>query len=119
MLLVYMPAMAGVGFSSHFCEGKYKSTDVFSFSKQSCCCGETEKDDCCSDQIKVVKLEKDQLGQSNRVSVKQLSQISALAPLVYSLIFAPLVATYSKADSFYLPPLLVKKTPILFCTFLI
>lgn len=111
--------MAGVGFSSHFCGGEYRSTEVFSFSKQACCCGDAEEDGCCSDQIKIVKLEKDQLGNSNRVEVKQLSQIGIVSRELYNAI-SPLNSNFVvRINQFYSPPLILKNLPILYCTYLI
>jgi hypothetical protein len=114
-----MPAIAGVGFSSHFCDGEHRSTNVFSFSKQACCCADSAKDDCCSDQIKIVKLEKDQIGESSRISVKQLSQISELSTTFCFSVFAPFAKPISGTELYYSPPLLHKNFSVIHCTFLI
>ena len=111
--------MSGVGFSSHFCGGEFKSTEIFSFSKQACCCGDAEEAGCCSDQIKIVKLEKDQLGNSSRVEVKQLSQIGLLPFVSFNVISLISFDFYVRINQFYSPPLISKKIPILFCTYLI
>lgn len=73
ILLVYVPAIAGVGFSTHYCAGEARETKVFSVSKQSCCCGEAEAESngCCSDKITVIKLDKDQQG-SQQISIQPL-----------------------------------------------
>jgi hypothetical protein len=69
---MYLPAAAGVGFSSHYCFGKLKETKVFSVEKQHCCCDteEEEENDCCRNEIKVVKLDKDQLTSGQNSSLK-------------------------------------------------
>jgi hypothetical protein len=119
VLFVYLPAIAGVGFSDHFCEGTLTNTEVFSFSKQSCCTEDPEEDDCCSDQVHIVKLEKDQLGSDSRVDVKQLAQNIALP----SAVIVPQLFVgsfhFGKKFAFYSPPLLSRDISVLHCTYLI
>ena len=79
-----MPAMAGVGFSTHFCSGELKNIKVFSFAKQSCCSDDPEEDGCCKTEIKIVKLEKDQLNSSNKIVLKQVIQ-----PVTFQSFIAP------------------------------
>lgn len=111
--------MAGVGFSSHFCEGEFKYTKIFSFSKHSCCTEEPEEDGCCSDQIKIIKLEKEQLISSNKDLPKQLSQTIFLSVFIYNPVFICGTNNPIKINQDYSPPLLAKKIPILYCSFLI
>jgi len=111
--------MAGVGISTHFCAGKVKSTRIFSFSDKSCCSQKKEKNGCCSHQVKLVKLEKEQLSSSSRLSVKSSQYFILASTPVVDLskfyISSPLV----RIDKCYSPPLSYKKRPVLYCTYLI
>lgn len=111
--------MAGVGFSTHFCDGKVKDTEVFSFSKQSCCCGEFEEEGCCKDEIKIVKLEKDHLVNSHRNLSNQFSSSQFIPVSVFIFNFFESNSTLASIGENYSPPILRKKITILFCTFLI
>lgn len=77
-LLIYIPAIAGVGFSTHYCFGEARETRVFSTAKQSCCCAETtgqespDEHGCCSDDIKLVKLDNDHQSSNLRLTIKPL-----------------------------------------------
>ena len=85
-LFIYLPAIIGVGFSSHYCFGEHKETKAFSFSKQDCCCGEAEKEknNCCGDEIEIVKLKDNQFSGTQPILPKASETI-----LVYSFIFSP------------------------------
>lgn len=119
IMLVYLPAIAGVGFSTHFCAGKVKSTTVFSFSNHSCCSDKEEQNGCCSNQLKIVKLEKDQLSSSFRFPVKQLSQLVFIPSSVVDLPEFKACSLKARTDQFYSPPLFPQDFSVLYCTYLI
>lgn len=118
---MYLPAVAGVGFSSHYCMGELKDTKVFTVEKQECCDEETEEENgCCSDDITIIKLDNDQISAENRQPVKP--QVTEL--FILSEIFSAATATTAASEENILlldcpspqpPPNLT----ILYCNFLI
>lgn len=108
-LLVYLPAVIGVGFSAHYCGGELQEVKVFSTAKISCCDEETEaQNGCCDDDIKLVKLE-----ESHNPAVKTPTPQPSLALVqhfVYNIVLAPVQATKTVAIK-ESPPLL--KIPII------
>ena len=108
-LLVYLPAVIGVGFSAHYCGGELQEVKVFSTAKISCCDEETEaQNGCCDDEIKLVKLE-----ESHNLAAKTPTPQPSLAlvqQFIYTLVLAPVqqVKTVQIKES---PPLL--KIPII------
>ncbi|HLP11947.1 MAG TPA: hypothetical protein VK177_08460 [Flavobacteriales bacterium] len=119
ILFIYLPAVAGVGFSTHYCGGEANQTKVFSFSKESCCSEDPEEDDCCSDQIKIVKLDNDQWANADKLNVKPSSALAFALPISQN-VWA-VQETYQKAITFSrdYPPLLSKNRPITYCSLLI
>ncbi len=110
LLALYLPAAAGVGFSSHFCFGKLKETKVFSVEKQSCCCDEAEEEEtgCCRNEIKFIKLDKDQITSSSKIQLK--AKVFTLASLINfkGLHKLSLTRVYTPMAKEFSPPLPVR-----------
>lgn len=121
---MYLPAVAGVGFSSHYCWGELKETNIFSVEKQSCCCSDDaeEANGCCSDDITVIKLDKDQLSAENRQPVKPQVTDLFISSEVFSAATATAASTEVKRQGLFpdLPgQLLSLDLNVLYCNFLI
>jgi len=120
VLLVYLPAVAGVGFSTHYLGGEAGDTKIFTTAKQSCCCGpvQEEENNCCSDQIKLVKLDNDQHHSDQRLLINPLSL--ELFTFAQKLVFN---TTYSYTEIKSVqpdpPPLLAVSKRVLHCSFII
>jgi len=119
ILMIYLPAMAGVGFSTHYCGGEANETKVFSFEKESCCSENPAEDACCSDQIKIVKLDKDQLGDASKISVKPSLATSFVSPLLNAEFFLSCNLKGGVSFTHHSPPLPYPNLPILNCSLLI
>ena len=117
MLLVYIPAVAGVGFSTHYCFGEAGETHVFSLSKHPCCCSSAQEneDHCCTDEIKLVKLEDNQQHSQHRIQLKPI-----VFDLFYSIelpfVFTPAVVLDREVKGPEPPPLCASKN-ILYCCY--
>lgn len=120
VLLVYLPAVAGVGFSTHYCGGEAGETKVFSVSKQSCCCapGQEEEDNCCSDQIKLVKLDNDQQHSDQRIVLKPVS-FELFGFTEKMVLGSPVAVSVHPVQQPEPPPLLAVSKRVLYCSFII
>jgi hypothetical protein len=121
LMLIYIPAIAGVGFSTHYCFGEPKETKVFSVSKQSCCCSESDQDQaedqgCCSDDIQVIRLNNDHQSSGLRLAFKPLVLDLFTVPAQTPSIVATHPAQFIPAKGFSFAPLPPDKN-ILFCCY--
>lgn len=119
ILLVYLPAMAGVGFSTHYCYGERGETHAFSVSKHPCCCSpeQEEENNCCSDEIKLVKLQDNQHQSQHRLLLKPLA-LDHLPVLIYTeLPVVEAVVTEKNMGEPEPPPLISTSKNILYCCY--
>jgi hypothetical protein len=59
--LVYLALSVGIAKSTHFCMGRPLPSSVFSFESKKCVCEKSaQPDDCCDDEIEIIKIENDQ-----------------------------------------------------------
>lgn len=118
ILFVYLPAVAGVGFSTHYCEGEKGETHVFSVSKHPCCCSPEQEAEngCCTDEIKLVKLEDNQQQVQHRTLLKPLTLDLLPAFYALDLLLQAAVIEKNMAEPEPPPPLLLSKN-ILYCCF--
>lgn len=118
-LFVYLPAMAGVGFSTHFCGGQANATKIFSFSKEHCCSDDPAEDACCSDQVTIVKLDKDQCANAHKPGVKPTGALVCVIPAGKKI--RAINETGQKPKSFVgeSPPLVSKNLLLIYCCLLI
>lgn len=120
ILFIYLPAIAGVGFSTHYCMGELKDTKLFSLEKQNCCDDEAEEENgCCSDDITLIKLADDQLNTDSRNPIKtQGFDLIVTSYFNYTFIQAQNAAmVYFAADTS--PPKPFSDLNVLYCNFLI
>jgi hypothetical protein len=118
-LLIYLPAMAGVGFSTHYCGGEANTTKIFSFSKESCCSADPSADGCCSDQVNMVKLENDQWANACKPNLKSSGATAFVVSIFQKIDFAVKTSMFSFSFNRDRPPLISKNIPVIYCSLLI
>lgn len=94
-LFFYIPAVLGVGFSSHYCGGELVGTKIFTTEKQACCDDETEAENgCCDNEIHLVKIKDNQFKSGNQVVMHpEIKQIDFYCPLVIQSKFISQIST--------------------------
>ncbi len=50
MMVLYMVSAIGISYSMHYCSGKFKEV-CFTADTEKNCCGDSEKDGCCTDKV--------------------------------------------------------------------
>ncbi len=124
LTLLYMSSSTGATFHMHYCMGKLVAVNLWHKNGKKCDkCGAGEnstcRKNCCKDEHKTVKLEKDQKITENAVHFPALAAVASPVPFIE----VPQPHTVSLAEKFpisHAPPRSGKVTPqILYCTFLI
>jgi hypothetical protein len=81
LLSLYLLSSVGISITAHYCGGSLASVAIIE--QASCCCDDEQNgmpDDCCTNDVKVLKLAEDQLKAEQRLFV--LQDVDALLPLL-------------------------------------
>ncbi|MBX2966199.1 MAG: hypothetical protein KF845_08650 [Cyclobacteriaceae bacterium] len=68
---IYLLLTVGVVKTTHYCMGRAKSTEIFSFEAKKCLCSQflPESNDCCHDEHEVIKVDDNQAFTTFSVSI--------------------------------------------------
>lgn len=122
LILVYTFLTIGISVSKHFCGEYLAEITVFSSEKKTCKCSlfakKGKKNNCCKDEVKVVKLETSQnLTKITSFDFLKVINATISSPLEFSFlksIFSISLISW-KIESFFPPP--KSSLYLLFCVF--